>query len=70
MCPRATDMLAVAVQLPAAVVTDACCGVTERAPSWGEPEPEASAGAASASNAQVADPTDLMRTTKPPVLAW
>jgi hypothetical protein len=29
MLPRAVDMLAVAVQLPAAVVTDACCDATD-----------------------------------------
>jgi hypothetical protein len=67
-------MLAVAVQLPAAVLTNDCCGVTGLAPSPSELElePEASAGAAaSMSNAQVADPTNLTRTTKPPFpLAW
>jgi hypothetical protein len=64
-------MLAVAVQLPAAVLTDGCCGVTGPAPARSElePEPEASAGAASMSNAQVADPMDLTRTTKPPFLS-
>jgi len=61
-------MLAVAVQLPAAVLTNDCCGVTGPAPSPSELElePEASAGAASMSTAQVADPTDLILTTKPP----
>jgi hypothetical protein len=44
MCARATDMLAVAVQLPA--------------------EPEATVGAASATNAQAADASDLMLTTQ------
>jgi hypothetical protein len=65
-------MLAVAAQLPAAVLTNELCGTTGRAPSRSglEPEPEASAGATSASNAQVADPADLMRTKKPPLLAW
>jgi len=51
-------MLAVAVQLPAAALTDDDCGPTELDPA------EASAGAASASNAQVTDSTDLMLTTK------
>jgi hypothetical protein len=58
-------MLAVAVQLPAAVVTNDRCGVTGRAT-----EPEASAEAASAGNAQATNPTDVMRTAKPPLLAW
>jgi hypothetical protein len=60
-------MLAVAVQLPAAVLTDERSGVTDRAPSRSalEPEPEASAGAASTSNAPVANPADLMRITTP-----
>jgi hypothetical protein len=64
-------MLAVAVQLPATVLTDDCCGVTGPAPSPSElePEREASVGAASMSKAQVADPTDLTRTTKPPFLS-
>jgi hypothetical protein len=64
-------MLAVGVQLPAGVLTDDPCGVAGRAPSRSElePEPEASAGAANTSTAQVAVPTDLMLTTKPP-LAW
>jgi hypothetical protein len=44
MWARATDMLAVAVQLPA--------------------EPEATVGAASATNAQIADATDLTLTTQ------
>jgi hypothetical protein len=69
MCPRATDMLAVAVQVPAAVVAVENCGVAGRAPTRSGLELEASAGAASASNAQVADATDLMLTTKPPLLA-
>src|SRR5919201_2886895 len=55
MLERATDMLAVAVQLPVAVLAN------DR-----ESEPEASAGTASASNAHVAEPTDLMLMTKPP----
>jgi hypothetical protein len=61
-------MLAVAVQLPAAVLTTDRCSVTGPAPSPRElePEPQASAGAASMSTAQVADPTDLILTTKPP----
>jgi hypothetical protein len=61
-------MLAVAVQLPAAVLTIDRCGVTGPAPAPRElkPEPEASAGAASRSTAQVADATDLILTTKPP----
>jgi hypothetical protein len=58
-------MLAVPVQLPAAVLSNDCCGVTGRALSRSELEPEASAGTASASNAQEADPTDLMLTTNP-----
>jgi hypothetical protein len=64
-------MLAVAVQLPAAVLTNDRCSVTGPAPSRSElePEPEASTGAASMSNAQVADPTDLILTTKPPFLS-
>ena len=53
---RATDMLAVAVQLPVAA--------------WLEPEPEATAGAANAKTAQAADATDLTLTTSPPFLAW
>jgi hypothetical protein len=65
MLPRAVDMLAVAVQLPAAVVTDACCDAIDRAASPSVPEPEASAGTASARTAQVADATDLMRMAKP-----
>jgi hypothetical protein len=55
---RAVAMLAVAVQLPAVVVAVESC-VAGR-------ELEANAGAASASNAQVADATDLMLMTKPP----
>jgi len=64
-------MLAVAVQLPAGVLTSDRSGVAAGAPSGSElePEPEASAGAASTSTAQVAVPTDLILTTKPP-LAW
>jgi hypothetical protein len=58
-------MLAVAVQLPAAVLTNECSGVAVRAPTLGELEFEASAGAASARNAQLADATDLMLITKP-----
>jgi hypothetical protein len=58
-------MLAVAVQLPAAVVAVESCGVADRAPTRSGLELEASAGAASASNAQVADTTDLILTTKP-----
>jgi hypothetical protein len=58
-------MLAVAVQLPVAVVTDACCRATDPAPSPSELEGEASARAASTSNAPVADATDLVLTTKP-----
>src|SRR6266540_1323966 len=61
---RAVDMLAVAVQLPAAVVTDACCDVTDRAPSPSVPEP--SAGTASVKTAQIADATDLMRMGEAP----
>jgi hypothetical protein len=59
-------MLAVAVQLPAAALTNDRCGVTARAPSPSElePEPEASTGAPSMSTAQVADATDFMFTTK------
>src|SRR5919202_6007792 len=44
MCARATDMLAVVVQLPV--------------------EPEATVGAASATNAQAADASDLVLTTQ------
>src|SRR6266542_3781319 len=67
--PRATDMLAVAVQLPAAVLRNARSGVADRAPTWTELEPEASAGTASVRSAQLADATDLMLMTKPPLLA-
>jgi hypothetical protein len=58
-------MLAAAAQLPAAVVTDACCGVADRTPSRSEvePEPKPSPGAASASRAQVTGARYLMLTT-------
>jgi hypothetical protein len=60
-------MLAVAVQLPASVLTSDRWGVGGRAPSRSElePEPEANAGTVSASNTQIADAKDLMLTTKP-----
>lgn len=46
--PRATDMLAVADQVPVELIADAL-----------EPEPAANAGTASASTAHVTEPTDL-----------
>jgi hypothetical protein len=58
-------MLAAAVQLPAAVVTDAQSGDTDRAPSPSELALEASAGTANVRTAQTAHATDPMRTTKP-----
>jgi hypothetical protein len=54
-------MLAAAVQLPASVAD--CCGAVE-------PEPAATAGIASTSTAQVAEPTDLMLMASPFALAW
>jgi hypothetical protein len=69
MLERAVDMLAVAVQLPAAVFADERCGVASRLPSRSElePEPEPSPGAPSASSAQVAGARYLMLTTKGPL---
>jgi hypothetical protein len=58
-------MLAVAAQLPAAVVADASRDVTGRAPPPGAPDPEASGEAASVRTAQLADATNLMRMTNP-----
>src|SRR6266516_2378092 len=71
MLPRAVAMLAVAAQLPDGVLAKDPCGVTREAPANSElePAPEASASAATASTAQVAVPTDLILTRKPP-LAW
>jgi hypothetical protein len=61
---RAVAMLAVPVQLPAVVVAVESCVAGRASPSG--LELEANAGAASASNAQVADATDFMLMTKPP----
>jgi hypothetical protein len=68
MLPRAVAMLAVAVQLPDGVLGNDPCGVTRGAPANSElePAPEASARAATASTAQVADPTDLILTKETP----
>jgi hypothetical protein len=48
-------MLVVAAQLPTSVLA-------------ADPDPEASAGSASASNAQIPDATDLMLTANPPFI--
>jgi hypothetical protein len=64
MFARAIDMLAVAAQLPAAIVTNVCCEATDRAPSPSVPEPEASAGTPNVRTTQVADATDLTRMAK------
>src|ERR671918_959817 len=65
---RAVDMLAVAVQLPAAVLATDRFAATGRAPSRSElePEPKPSAGTASASSTQVAGATGLKLTTNVP----
>jgi hypothetical protein len=62
-------MLAVAVQLPAAVVAVESSGVAGRALTSAELElePEASAGVASVRTAPAAHTTDLMLMSKPPL---
>jgi len=60
-------MLAVAVQLPAAVLTRERSSVAGRALTPSELELEASAGAASASSVQVAGARYLMLTTNDPL---
>jgi hypothetical protein len=62
-------MLAVAAQLPAEVLANERSDVAGRALEPSELEAEASTEAARARTAHVADATELMLTTKPPLLA-